>query len=493
MLKNFKKIVTFSAFDLSIYQRRRKRERRTMVFSSLQFVLIFLPIFFTFYFLVPDELKNVILLLGSLAFYFIGTLGAPYHFALFIVSILLDFVIGFGIEKYNNHKKILLVSGIVFHLISLIAFKYTNFIFGELNRFFDNFGITAEIIMPIGISFYTFQGISYIADVYRGTTKAEKSLLNYAVYISMFEQLIAGPIVTYNHVKKELRKRSIKSYAVFEGLGTFIFGLGLKVLLANPLGKLWAQITAIGFESISTPLAWMAIAAYSFQIYFDFFGYSLMATGLGKMLGFKLPKNFNHPYTSLTMTEFWRRWHITLGNWFREYVYIPMGGNKKGRLNTVLNLLTVWLLTAIWHGAGYNFLLWGVVLFVIIITEKLFIGKYLTAHPILGHTYMIIVIPLTWAIFAVDDISCLGVLFTRLFPFFGQGAWSVFRYDYLKYLGQYYLFFIAGILLSTKLPYRILKRVKNRAVIGILLLVILITSLYCMYRGFDDPFLYFRF
>lgn len=246
-------------------------------------------------------------------------------------------------------------------------------------------------------------------------------------------------------------------------------------------------------ESVSTPLAWMGIIAYSFQLYFDFFGYSLMAIGLGKMLGFNLPRNFNHPYTSLTMTEFWRRWHITLGSWFREYVYIPLGGNRRGTLRTVFNLLVVWILTGIWHGAGYNFLIWGLVLFLLIITEKFFTGRYLSTHPVAGHAYMFFVTPLTWAIFAVTDMEQLKILFTRLFPFFGQGVWSIFRYDYLKYLGQYYPFFIAAALLSTRLPYRVLKRIKNKLIIRILLLIVFIACIYCMYRGFDDPFLYFRF
>ena len=280
---------------------------------------------------------------------------------------------------------------------------------------------------------------------------------------------------------------------MLDGIGTFIFGLGLKVLLANPIGKMWAQVCAIGFESISTPLAWLAIAAFSFQIYFDFFGYSLMAVGLGKMLGFKLPKNFDHPYLSLTMTEFWRRWHITLGSWFREYVYIPLGGNRKGKITEFRNLLIVWLLTGIWHGAGYNFLLWGAVLFVIIGIEKLFLGKFLNKYPSVGHIYMALIIPVTWTIFAVEDLGQLGIFLSRMFPFFGQGVWSVFRYDYLKYLKLYFPFLIAGVLFSTKLPYKLLKRIKNRTVIWVILAVIFAASVYCMYKGLDDPFLYFRF
>lgn len=464
-----------------------------MVFSSLNFVLIFMPVFFACYYIVPDKWKNAMLLIGSLSFYLVGTLKTPYHFALFVLSIIVDFEVGVGIEKYQKHKKAVLVSGILFHLIALSVFKYSDFVFSQLTPFIPKLSGIPSLGLPIGISFYTFQGISYIADVYRGKTKAEKSVLRYAVYIAMFEQLIAGPIVTYSRVKGSLKSRKINVSAVLCGLGMFIFGLGLKVLLANPIGKLWSQTLAIGFESVSTPLAWMALFAYSFQIYFDFFGYSLMAVGLGKMLGFKLPKNFDHPYMSLTVTEFWRRWHITLGSWFREYVYIPLGGNRCSKARNLFNLLFVWLLTGIWHGAGYNFLLWGFILFLLIATEKYLTGKFLNSHPAIGHIYMLLIIPLTWAVFAVSDMRELGVLFTRLFPFFGTGALSVFKYDYLKYLKEYYPFLIASILFSTRLPYKLLERIRNSVLVPILLLAIFSASIYCMYKGFDDPFLYFRF
>lgn len=464
-----------------------------MVFSSLQFVLIFMPVFFICYYSVPYKFKNIILLLGSLAFYFIGTLSAPYHFILFLISIIIDFAVGIGIEKYPKFKKPIFLSGVIFHLICLCVFKYCDFVFTEISKILPDFEFTAKIILPIGISFYTFQGISYIADVYLEKTKPEKSLLKYAVYISMFEQLIAGPIVTYNQVKNELYTRKIALKNVLGGLQIFIFGLGLKVLLANPVGKLWSQALVIGFESVSTPLAWMAIIAYSFQIYFDFFGYSLMAVGLGQMLGFKLPQNFNHPYTSVTMTEFWRRWHITLGEWFKDYVYVPLGGNRKGTRKMIFNLLAVWCLTGIWHGAGYNFILWGLFLFAVITTEKLFTKKFLNRHRIIGHIYMLVLIPIMWSVFAVNNIHELGTLFSRLFPFFSQKIFSVFRYDYLKYLYEYYPFLICGALFSSKLPYRLLKKIKNKAVIALFLIVILFASIYCMYKGFDDPFLYFRF
>lgn len=465
-----------------------------MVFSSLQFVFIFIPIFFLCYYRVPARMRNAILLAGSLCFYFVGTVKNPEYLILLIVSILIDFALGRCMEKHPNKKKVFLILGVVFHVLSIVAFKYLSFILGEAQSLFPNLTLSVNIVLPIGISFYTFQGISYIADVYRGKVEAEKSLLHYAVYISMFEQLIAGPIVTYDHVQKDLAHREIEKSVVLEGIGTFIIGLGLKVLLANPISKLWSQAGAIGYESISTPLAWLALFAFTFQIYFDFWGYSLMAIGLGKMLGFTLPKNFDHPYTSLTLTEFWRRWHITLGSWFREYIYIPLGGNRNGTLATVRNLLIVWLLTGIWHGAGYNFFLWGLTLFGILVLEKFVIGKYLNKYPILGHIYMLVLIPLTWAIFAIDDIGQLQIFFTRLFPFFGEGGvWSVFRYDYVKYLKLYHPFLIVGALFSTPLPFKLMQKIKNKYIIGLLLLLIFGGSVYCMYRGFDDPFLYFRF
>ncbi|MGM9662492.1 MAG: MBOAT family O-acyltransferase [Oscillospiraceae bacterium] len=464
-----------------------------MVFSSLQFIFLFMPVFFGCYYLVPDRLKNPVLALGSLCFYLVGTLRDPEHFVLFLLSIAVDFAAGLLMERRPQRKKLFLTAGVLFHLLALGAFKYAGFVLGELSRLVPALDLTVRTALPIGISFYTFQGISYLADGYRGRVRAERSLLRYTVYLAMFPQLIAGPIVTYGQVARELRRREIPRASVRHGLGVFVFGLGLKVLLANPVGKLWTQVCAIGFESISTPLAWMAIFAYSFQIYFDFFGYSLMAVGLGEMLGFRLPKNFDHPYLSRSMTEFWRRWHMTLGGWFREYVYVPLGGNRNGGLATVRNLLVVWLLTGIWHGAGYHFVLWGAVLFLLIVTEKFLTGRFLARAPAVGRVYMLLLIPLTWAVFAIEDVGQLGVFFTRLFPFFGQGPWSVFRCDYVKYLRLYGPFLLFGLLFSTKLPYRLLGRLKNRFAVGALLAVIFLASVYCMYRGLDDPFLYFRF
>lgn len=459
-----------------------------MVFSSLEFILLFMPIFFGIYYIVPKTFRNFILFIGSLIFYFIGTINNPEHYTLFIISMIVDFSIGLilGNNKFR-YKKIILTIGIMFHILSLTYFKYFSFLITELQKFIDIPSIS--IILPIGISFYTFQGISYLIDVYHHKISPEKSLLRYCVYISMFEQLIAGPIVTYPQVKKQLQKRIITSNMIKHGLYTFIFGLGLKVLLANPLGKLWSQVVAIGFESITTPLAWLAIIAFSFQIYFDFFGYSLMAIGLGEMLGFTLPTNFNHPYTSRSMSEFWRRWHITLGSWFREYVYISLGGNKH---HIIRNLLIVWSLTGIWHGAGYNFILWGLFLFILITSEKLFIGEYLKKHKLISYVYMFFTISISWSIFAIDDINQLPIFLNRLFPIF-ETVNTPFPHDYLKYLKDYYIFFIVGCILSFKLPYDLLLKINNKYLIFTLSTIILLACIYCMHKGLDDPFLYFRF
>lgn len=465
-----------------------------MVFSSLEFILIFMPVFFTIYYAVPGKLKNPILLAGSITFYIVGTINHPVHLLIFMISILTDYTAGLLIEKHYKQKNFFLITAVIINLLNLGFFKYFPFIFSEAQKILPSININIHnILLPIGISFYTFQGISYIADVYKGKTKAEKSLLKFSVYITMFEQLIAGPIVKYSDVCEKLSNRNIKINHALNGLGTFIFGFGLKVLLANPLGKLWTDLKTIGYDSISTPLAWIGIFAFSLQIYLDFFGYSIMAIGLGKMLGFSIPKNFDFPYLSKTMTEFWRRWHITLGSWFREYIYIPLGGNRKGKIFTVLNLLAVWLLTGIWHGAGYNFLIWGFTLFLLIITEKYLTGKFLNRFSVIGHCYMFLAIPLTWAIFAIDDINQLSVFFSRLFPFFGTEPFSVFRYDYLKYINMYFPFLIAGFIFCTKLPYKLLKKIKSKAIIIFILISISATGIFCIFKGYNDPFLYFRF
>ncbi len=337
-----------------------------MVFSSLEFVFRFLPVFLVIYYIVPGRWKNLWLFMGSLGFYFYGVRDTPFYFVLLVLSILVNYQIGIliGRCRIRRFRKRWLVYGVIYNLFWLILFKYAGFLIQNLNLLLNMLKIPVKWpviapVLPVGISFYTFQAISYLADVYRKTVPCERSLVGFGMYITMFPQLIAGPIVTYSSVRRQIGRRRITFQAIEDGLREFTIGLGCKVLLANRIGGLWSDVRTIGYDSISTPLAWLGLAAFSLQIYFDFCGYSLMAKGLGSMMGFQFPDNFHHPYMSLSMTEFWRRWHMTLGSWFREYVYIPLGGNRRGPLLAFRNLLAVWFLTGFWHGASWNFIIWG--------------------------------------------------------------------------------------------------------------------------------------
>ena len=344
-------------------------------------------------------------------------------------------------------------------------------------------------MLPLGISFYTFQSISYLVDIYIRKIKSENSLIKYAMYVFMFPQLLSGPIVSYNYINEQLDKRKKCLKNVFIGFKYFIVGLGFKVLLANRIGGIWNDILMIGIESISTNLAWLGIIGYSLQIYFDFYGYSLMSIGLGKMIGFTLPDNFKTPYLSVSMTEFFRRWHITLGTWFRNYIYIPLGGNRKGKLRTIFNLLVVWLLTGLWHGANYNFILWGLVIFAIIIIEKLWLKEYLDRHKFVGHLYMLFLIPITWAIFAITDLQQLIIMFKKMFTF-SEGLYLL---DYIKYFKIYGILIILGIICSTGVVEKFIIKKQNNIFTISLLIIIFCSSIYYLYIGLNNPFLYFSF
>lgn len=471
-----------------------------MVFSSIAFIMYFMPVFFLVYYILPASYKNAWLFLASLGFYYYGVRGNPGYLLLMIMSVVVNFVAGKLIEaqKTKRARKAWLVVGIVYDLGWLILFKYLGFLIENLNALFGAMHVkvqleTWNLILPIGISFYTFQIISYLVDVYRRETKAEKSLVSLGTYLCMFPQLIAGPIVNYHLIREQLHKRKHSMEKVESGLKVFALGLAYKVLLANRVGHLWTEVTAIGYESISTPLAWMSIVAYSLQLYFDFYGYSLMAIGLGRMMGFDFPQNFNNPYMAVSMTDFWRRWHMTLGGWFREYVYIPLGGNRGGFAKTVRNMFVVWLLTGLWHGASWNFVLWGLLLFVLLFVEKAGLGKVLERHKALGHIYMILWIPLSWLVFVITDLSQLGIYLQKLFPFFGSTGTVLFQGDYLKYGKTYGVYLVLGILFATGVQEKLLKKNKNRLWVILLLLALFWASVYCMYLGMDDPFLYFRF
>ncbi|WP_347342104.1 MULTISPECIES: MBOAT family O-acyltransferase [Hungatella] len=395
-------------------------------------------------------------------------------------------------------RKRWLVCGIIYNLSWLILFKYSAFIAQNVNLILGRAGISLHLpvfapVLPVGISFYTFQAVSYLVDVYRKTVPYERSMVGFGMYISMFPQLIAGPIVTYSSMRAQIGRRKVTFRAIEDGLREFTIGLGFKVLLANRVGGLWTEVQTIGYESISTPLAWLGLLAFSLQIYFDFCGYSLMAKGLGTMMGFKLPNNFNHPYMSLSMTEFWRRWHITLGSWFREYVYIPLGGNRRGALLTFRNLLAVWLLTGFWHGASWNFIIWGLLLFLIMSIERLGLLRVLERRRVIGHLYMMLTIPLTWLVFAVTDVRQILLYFQRLFPFLMKQSLFYFSGDYLKYGKLYAVSIAAGLLFMTDIPYRIYNRHKYSLVTAVVLLAVFWACVYCIRIGMDDPFLYFRF
>lgn len=471
-----------------------------MVFSSLTFLFAFLPIFLILYYCSPAKYRNGLLFTGSLVFYGIGE---PLYLCLIICSVLVNLGIGLLIDRSGrlSGKRLWLITGLLYNFGLLFFFKYTNFFLENINGVLRLCHSSTqlkllELTLPLGISFYTFQIVSYIIDVYRGKVKADHSVISLGAYLCMFPQLIAGPIVVYSDIRRELHERTITIHNLDDGLKTFILGLGFKVLLANRVGTLWNEVCTIGFESISTPLAWLGSLAYSMQLYFDFCGYSLMAIGLGKMLGFTIPENFHHPYLSRSVTDFWRRWHITLGAWFREYVYIPLGGNRKGRIRTIVNLGIVWLLTGFWHGAAWNFILWGVFIFLLEILEKNLLlpvlnHKSIAAH-IFSHIYMILYILVSWTIFAISDFNQLAMYLARMFPFFGMGH-TLNSYDFVKYLTDYSVLLICCILFCTAGPEKLYHRFKNKLGGIVIALIIFWYSVYYLAIGMNNPFLYFRF
>lgn len=471
-----------------------------MVFSNLTFLFAFLPIFLILYYCSPAKYRNGLLFTGSLVFYGIGE---PLYLCLIICSVLVNLGIGLFIDRSErlSGKRLWLITGLLYNFGLLFFFKYTNFFLENINGVLRLCHSSTqlkllELTLPLGISFYTFQIVSYIVDVYRGKVKADHSVISLGAYLCMFPQLIAGPIVVYSDIRRELHERTITIHNLDDGLKTFILGLGFKVLLANRVGTLWNEVCTIGFESISTPLAWLGSLAYSMQLYFDFCGYSLMAIGLGKMLGFTIPENFHHPYLSRSVTDFWRRWHITLGAWFREYVYIPLGGNRKGRIRTIVNLGIVWLLTGFWHGAAWNFILWGVFIFLLEILEKNLLlpvlnHKSIAAH-IFSHIYMILYILVSWTIFAISDFNQLAMYLARMFPFFGMGH-TLNSYDFVKYLTDYSVLLICCILFCTAGPEKLYHRFKNKLGGIVIALIIFWYSVYYLAIGMNNPFLYFRF
>ncbi len=470
-----------------------------MLFSSATFLYIFLPVVFFLYFVCPRRFRNGLLLAASLFFYFCGE---PVYVLLLVFSSVSDWLHSLYIESHRGTRgaKIALVSSIVINLGMLGFFKYTDFIIRTVNGLLKTDIPLVGVPLPIGISFFTFQTMSYTIDVYRGNAHAQKNLATFATFVCLFPQLIAGPIVRYTDIAGELEHRESRVENVAMGIRRFAFGMGKKVLIANVMGELVTMFEKSGEKSVL--FYWMYAVAYSLQIYFDFSGYSDMAIGLGAMFGFTFPENFNYPFISRSITEFWRRWHMTLGGWFRDYVYIPLGGNRVGKLKWLRNIGVVWMLTGLWHGAEWNFVLWGVYFGVLLMIEKLWLGKALEKLPaFVRHVYVVFTVIVSFVIFnASTAYSGGGGAHTlrELGGLFGAGGLPLASAETLYYLRSYAVILAVAIVGSTPLPKLVWKKVTEKlrwteflepAAVGVLLIV---STAFIINSSFN-PFLYFRF
>ena len=471
-----------------------------MVFSTVLFLFRFLPITLLLYYAVPYKFKNTVLFLCSLVFY---SWGEVKFFPVMVVLILINYVSGLLMERFEGHtglRRAALIFSIVGSLSMLVFFKYTNFLIHSLNALAGlNITPVAGLeVLPLGISFYTFQTMSYSIDVYRRDVKSEHNIIDFGAYVVMFPQLIAGPIVKYRDVSNQLHvyEGRITLDRIEQGVSLFVFGLAKKVLLADAIGQLWTDIigvegsttAAIGLANASTPLVWLGVIAYSLQLYFDFSGYSMMGIGMGKMLGFDFPDNFNLPYISRSITEFWRRWHMTLSGWFREYVYIPLGGNRKGKARQIFNLFIVWLLTGIWHGANWNFICWGLYYFVLLMIEKLFLLPYLEKGKIWPHVYTLFLVVVGWAMFVGNEYGVeFGLLFQKLFVWSGGVS-------PLYLLRNYLVVLILSVLCCTEIPKKLWDEMQQVTWTRVLTVATLFVLSIAYVIGSDShPFLYFNF
>ncbi len=465
-----------------------------MSFTTIEFMFRFLPIFLIVYYVVPTRYKNMILLIGSFVFY---AWGQHFYLLLLMLSIVVNYTFGRLIGERRAQKKPLLVLGLIYNFGLLVFFKYTNFFIENINALLTATHIqipTISVIMPLGISFYTFQVVSYLVDVYRGEQRPVKNIINLGVYIAMFPQVTSGPIGLYSELEPTLLRRHCSVLNLESGLKTFILGMGAKMLLANPMGTLWAGMSRYGYETLSCPYAWLGAFGYSFQLYFDFAGYSLMAMGLGQMLGLYVPRNFDHPYISGSMAEFWRRWHMTLGRWFKKYLYFPLGGSRCSFAKTIRNTFVVWAFTGLWHGASWNFVLWGLIFFVLLTIERLGLGKLLAKTKVLKHIYVIFLIPLTWVVFALPNMQDIATYFSRLFPFFADNTASfVNTKDVIRALHDYWYLLIACVVFCLPFPSRWYEKHKNSKLVILGLVLIYLMSVYKMQTQTSNPFLYYQF
>lgn len=457
-----------------------------MVFSSISFLYYFLPITLIFYFLMPQKLKNLILLIMSLLFYFYGE---PKYIIVLIFSCIYNYYFGKLIEK-SEHKKIYLIINLITNFGILFYFKYFNFFLENINNIIGT-NYSLYIIMPIGISFFTFQATSYVIDIYKGKVKSAKNILTFATYLSLFPQLIAGPIVRYETIEKELKERKINFETFGNGVKRFVIGLSKKVLLANVLGELSQSLSAIATKTILSH--WITAIADTFQIYFDFSGYSDMAIGLGLMFGFKFLENFNYPLTAKSITDFWRRWHISLSSWFKDYIYIPLGGSKVSNLKRYRNILIVWIITGLWHGASWNFIVWGLYFAIFLIIEKMFLLKTLEKHKILRYIYTILIVIISFVIFNGTNFSDIQLFLKNMFGF-GHLTFTNIETNY--YLKNYILIIVTAIICSMSYK-KIYIKIKDNKIFNfiepiIIIALFILCTAYIVNESFN-PFLYFRF
>ena len=472
-----------------------------MVFSTIIFLLRFLPITLALYYLAPPKLKNTVLFLCSLVFYCWGEVR---FFPVMLALILINYLCGLGLERFEQNKTarlILLLIALAGSLGMLFYFKYANFVLSSINAIFGTgfAPIQGISVLPLGISFYTFQTLSYTIDVYRRDVETEHNIIDFGAYVVMFPQLIAGPIVKYRDVSDRLHvyKGRYKLKQIEDGMTLFTFGLAKKVLLADAIGALWTDIIGVadspsvsfvGLANASTPLVWLGVIAYSLQLYFDFSGYSLMGIGMGKMLGFDFPMNFNLPYIAGSITDFWRRWHMTLSSWFKEYVYIPLGGNRRGIKRQIFNMFVVWSLTGIWHGADWNFVLWGIYYFVLLTIEKVFLLDKLKKGKVWPHIYTLFLVAVGWALFVGNESGVgLSLLFQKLF--IPSGGVSP-----LYFLRNYGVLLIVSVICCTPLIEKIWNTLRRNVITrcATILLLLVVSTAYVV-GSTNSPFLYFNF
>ena len=475
-----------------------------MVFSSLMFLFLFLPIVLGLYYISNDKLRNIILLIASLFFY---AWGEPVYVFLMIFSIVVDYGLGLKVEEFIERRerkkafRVVILSASI-NLFILCFFKYSDFLVSNINNLFNLDIALLNLPLPIGISFYTFQTMSYTIDIYRGDAKAQKSILDFGTYVTLFPQLVAGPIVRYQTVANQINKRTHSAEQFADGVNRFVCGMAKKVILSNQLAIVADGVFSSNVAGISVSEAWLGIICYTLQIYFDFGGYSDMAIGLGKMFGFNFLENFNYPYISQTVSEFWRRWHISLGTWFKDYVYIPLGGNRVSNAKVYRNLFVVWFLTGMWHGASWTFIIWGLYYGMFIALEKAFLDRWLSKVPrILRHIYLLAIVMVGWVFFRVDDIT---QSFEFLKVMFGLTPNAIFGNSFTVYLIDYWYIILASIILSTPVVTKFktviigfnenilnndITYLLHGVILGIYMFVVMIMLCSSSY----NPFLYFRF